>query len=83
MARQRVRLNRAGVGKVLKSEAFAALANAAAAKVAAAAGEGAVVEGYTTDRGAAAVLVSAEDQALNGTLTRAAAAAGLEVKGTQ
>ena len=35
---------------------------------------------YTTDRGAAAVMVPAEEQARDGALTRAAAAVGLEVK---
>lgn len=80
MARPRVRLNRRAVGNLLKSDAFAQLANDAANRVAALAGENAQVERYTTDRGAAAVVVPAEDQARDGVLTRAAAAAGLEVK---
>lgn len=80
MARQTVRLNRTAVGNLLKSEGFSQFVNAVAARVAAEAGDDAIVEGYTTDRGAAAVLVPAEDQARDGALTRAAAAVGLEVK---
>lgn len=79
MANPRVRLNNANVGKLLQSPAFAALVNRVANEVAAAAGSDAVVEEYTTDRGAAAVMVPAEDQAIYGTLTRAAEAVGLEV----
>lgn len=80
MARQTVRLNRRAIAALLKSDAFAQLANDAAARVAANIGDSAQVETYTTDRGAAAVLVPAEDQARDGALTRAAAAVGLEVK---
>ncbi|WP_063017197.1 MULTISPECIES: hypothetical protein [Nocardia] len=80
MANPRVRLNNAAIGKLLKSPAFAALVNGVAAEVAAAAGSDAEVDHYTTDRGAAAVKVPAADQAMYGTLTRAAEAVGLEVK---
>jgi hypothetical protein len=80
MARQGVRLNRRAVGNLLKSDAVARVVNEAAARIAAEAGENAEVEQYTTDREAAAVLVPAEEQARDGTLTRAAAAAGYEVK---
>lgn len=51
--------------------------DAAARRVASAAGG--EVAGYTTDRAAAAVSVKASEQAKRGVLTRAAAAAGLEV----
>lgn len=81
MARQTgVRLNNRNIGKFLKSDAVAAIVNAAAERIAAEAGPNAVVEQYTTDREAAAVLVPAEEQARDGTATRAAAAAGYEVK---
>lgn len=80
MAQSRVRLNHQAISKLLKSDAFAQLVNDAATRVAAHAGDNAHVDRYTTDRGAAAVVVPAEDQARDGKLTRAAAAAGLEVK---
>lgn len=51
--------------------------DAAARRVAASAGG--EVSTYTTDRAAAAVSVKASEQAKRGVLTRAAAAAGLEV----
>ncbi|MFC9768834.1 hypothetical protein [Rhodococcus jostii] len=74
------RLDRTGVAEVLKSPAAAALINATARSVASKAGDSAEVSEYTTDRRAAAVSVPAEDQARDGALTRAAAAAGLEVR---
>lgn len=79
MATPRVRLNNANIGKLLKSPAFAALVNGVAEQIAAAAGPEAEIDHYTTDRGAAAVEVPAEDQAMYGTLTRAAEACGFEV----
>lgn len=79
MAKSNFRLNRAGGAEVLKQVAAAAV-NAAAQQVAAAAGPDAQVEHYTTDRAAAAVSVPAEQQARDGVLTRAATAAGLEVR---
>ncbi len=80
MATVRIRLNHSNIGKLLKSPEFAGLVNAVADKVAEAAGPEADVDHYTTDRGAASVAVPAEDQALYGTLTRAAESVGLEVK---
>ncbi|WP_280185829.1 MULTISPECIES: hypothetical protein [Nocardia] len=81
MAQPRVRLNHQAIAKLLKSDALAQLANDAAIRVAAASGSDNVhVDRYTTDRGAAAVVVPAEEQARDGVLTRGAAAAGLEVK---
>lgn len=53
--------------------------DAAARRVAASTGTKAEVSTYTTDRAAAAVSVKASEQAKRGVLTRAAAAAGLEV----
>ncbi|WP_306358848.1 MULTISPECIES: hypothetical protein [unclassified Nocardia] len=79
MATNRVRLHTANLGKLLKTE-FGPMVNDAARKVAAAAGDDAFVEEYTTDRQAAAVMVPAEQQAIDGKLTRAAAAVGLEVR---
>lgn len=73
------RLNRKGGEQVLKQVARGAT-NAAARRVAAAAGPDAVVEEYTTDRAAAVVKVPADQQARDGVLTKAAAAAGLEVR---
>jgi hypothetical protein len=72
-------LDKAGGAEVLKvmaAEAIAALAQ----QVAAAAGEGAVVEMSTTDRARAKVKVPADVQAKDGVLTRAAAEVGLEVR---
>lgn len=73
------RLNRKGGAEVLKQLA-ADDVNALAKRVAAQAGDDAVVEEYTTDRAAATVSVPAAQQASDGVLTRAAAAAGLEVR---
>lgn len=73
------RLNRKGGAEVLK-ELAAQQINALASQVAALAGSDAEVDEYTTDRAAAAVRVPADQQAKDGVLTRAAAAAGLEVR---
>ena len=85
MAQWKVELDIKGIGEILKSKEVADLMNSTAQKVAAAAGPDAEVERYTTDRQAAAVVVKDRDaagkQAKTGFLTRAAAAAGLEVKG--
>ncbi|NEW27248.1 hypothetical protein [Nocardia cyriacigeorgica] len=76
-----MRLNHRNIEKLLKSDAFANLVNDAAIRVAAASvSDNVHVDRYTTDRGAAAVVVPAEEQARDGVLTRGAAAAGLEVK---
>ncbi|MFE3196262.1 hypothetical protein ACFXHA_45205 [Nocardia sp. NPDC059240] len=80
MADNTIRLNRAAVAKLLKSPEIAAQINAAAHRIAAAAGDDAEVDEYTTDRNAAAVKVGAERQAAEGALTRAAASVGLEVR---
>lgn len=79
MAKSNFRLDRAGGAQVLK-ELAAPHINALAAQVGTAAGADAEVSEYTTDRAAASVSVPAEQQAVNGTLTRAASAAGLEVR---
>lgn len=71
------KLDRKGGAEVLKELAAAeirALANRVAAQ------SGGEVRTYTTDRAAAAVTVPAARQAKDGALTRAASAAGLEVK---
>jgi hypothetical protein len=73
------RLNRKGGAEVLK-ELSAPLVNDFARRVATAAGEDAQFDEYTTDRAAASVSVPAHLQAKDGVLTRAAAAAGLEVR---
>jgi hypothetical protein len=73
------KLDRKGGAQVLKEQA-APLINALARQVAERAGEDAEVDEYTTDRAAAAVTVPADQQAKDGGLTRAAAAAGLEVR---
>lgn len=65
----------AEVLKVLVADEIAALAQ----QVGGQAGEGAKVKTYVTDRAAASVSVPAELQAKDGVLTKAAAAAGLEV----
>lgn len=73
------KLNRAGGAEVLKQLAAPAIKELAR-KIAADAGDDAEVVEYTTDRAAASVRVPAEQQAKDGVLTRAAAAAGLEVR---
>ena len=79
MSRVKFKLNYKGGGEVLKQLAAAAV-NDATRRVGATAGPDAEVEEYTTDRAAASVSVPAEQQAKDGRLTRAAAAAGLEVR---
>lgn len=76
-----LRLDHGAIARLLTSREFAAVVKDAADRVAAEAGEDATVSEYTTDRSAASVWVPAEQQARDGVLTRAAAAAGLEVKG--
>jgi hypothetical protein len=66
----------AEVLKVLVADEIAALGQ----QIGANAGEGAVVTTKVTDRARASVTVPAETQAKYGALTKAAAAAGLEVK---
>lgn len=68
-----------GGAEVLKQLA-APLINDMARQIAEKAGKYAEVVPYTTDRAAAAVSVPAHEQAKDGVLTRAASAAGLEVR---
>jgi hypothetical protein len=78
----------AGIGRILRSADAAAMVRGAAERVAADAeassGLPVEVEEYTTDRAAAAVVIThpagLAEQAKHGTLTRAAAAIGLEVR---
>ena len=79
MAASNFKLNRAGGAEVLKQLAAGAV-NAVAAQVAAQAGPDAELSEYTTDRAVASVSVPAEQQAVDGVLTKAAGAAGLEVR---
>ena len=80
MARRVFRLNRKGVSKILRSDEFGARMNVLAREIADQIGEEAYVREYSTDRRKAAVWVPPELQARDGALTRAAAAAGLEVR---
>lgn len=91
MAKPPFRLDRKGVGEVLKGT-FTAQINELAEKLAdevrATIADDSVpveMEAYTTDRGAAMVTIAdargLELQATQGALTRAAAKVGLEVKG--
>lgn len=73
------KLDRKGGAEVLKQLAAPHI-NALARQVGAAAGDDAEVDEYTTDRAAASVSVPAAQQAKDGRLTRAASAAGLEVR---
>ncbi|OOL30709.1 hypothetical protein GQ85_18205 [Rhodococcus rhodochrous] len=76
-------MNRSAVEDLLLSEPFRNITNEAARDVGEKAGgrrKGVIVDEYTTDRTAAAVKVPAARQAKSGALTRAAAAAGLEVR---
>ncbi|MEW2578345.1 hypothetical protein [Streptomyces syringium] len=87
------RLDRAGVRELLRGQNVRRLIDGVAEQVAAhvraavPAGTRIDVSPYTTDRGAAAVAVldvrAMAWQAKHGTLTRAAGAAGLEVKAWQ
>jgi hypothetical protein len=79
MAKSGFQLYRKGGAVVLNKMAAPAIA-ALAEKVAGQAGPDAEVDTYTTDRAAASVRVPAEQQAKDGVLTRAASAAGLEVR---
>ena len=89
-SRSGFRLNRRGVGQILKEQcgpAISEVAEQVASHVRAAIDDDSievVVDTYTTDRGAAAVTIAdnrgMEFQASDGALTRAAAAVGLEVK---
>lgn len=87
MAR-RFRLDASGVAAIMQSQAFARLVNEAANKVASSVSTPkpaeVKVEQYSTDRQAAAVIVrhpkAAGWQAKHGTLTSAAAMAGLRVR---
>lgn len=72
------RLDHRGAEEVLKS--MSAEIGALAQEVAANCGDAVWVNHYTTDRSAASVTIPAARQAKHGTLTRAASAAGLEVR---
>lgn len=72
-------LDRKGGSEVLKS-LLADEIHALGEKIGAAAGEGAEVNHYTTDRAGATVGIPAVRQAKHGALTKAASEAGLEVK---
>ncbi|MFD3431155.1 hypothetical protein [Nocardia fluminea] len=80
MATVKVTLNRAEVGVLLRT-AFGDEVRDLAKRVAAAAGKGARVRMYATDRQKADVSVPAHRQAKDGALTKAAAAVGLIVRG--
>lgn len=67
------------LGKMLKTE-WNDEVDAIAAKVAANAGEEAVWEHYTTDRGAASVAVPAYEQAKDGALTKACSKSGVSFR---
>jgi hypothetical protein len=85
MANGDVSLDHKGIAAMLKTPAFHAVVNEAAAAIQSAARE--LVGGtpvpmheYTSDRAAASVSVLAPMQAKHGALTKAAANVGLEVK---
>ncbi|MGN7133385.1 hypothetical protein ACTHQY_08940 [Rhodococcoides corynebacterioides] len=80
MTGAKFRLNYKGVGKVLKSPEMAAHVNGVAEDLRAKIGDDAEMTAYTSDRQAASVRVPAHLQARNGSLTRAAAQLGLEVR---
>ncbi len=90
---QRFELDTAGVREILKGQEVRELIDGLAGEVAAnvrvlvPAGTAIEVRGYTTDRGAATVVVADAQamawQARDGILTRAAGFAGLEVKAWQ
>lgn len=81
-----VRLDKKGIAQILKSQEMANAMNATAADIAAACDTDEPVEtdSYTTDRRAAGVTIASEkgetEEAVSGTLKRAAASVGLEVR---
>lgn len=93
MADVELRLYRAGIREILKSDTVREMTDAKAAEVAAAVraqlpgGTQVRVDSYTTDRAAAAVVIADVRgmawQARDGVLTRAAGSAGLEVRAWQ
>lgn len=76
----KVTVHSPGIQAILKDALMRSVVNAAAYRVADAAGTSIPVAEYTTDREAASVAVAADQQAKYGTLTRAAASVGLEVR---
>lgn len=76
----KVTVHSPGIRAILKDAPMRQVVNAAAYRVARAAGTSIPVAEYTTDREAASVAVAAEQQARHGVLTRAAASVGLEVR---
>jgi hypothetical protein len=85
MAAGEVKLDHKGIAALIKTPAFHAVVNEAAAAVQSAARElvgdtPVPVHEFTTDRAAASVSVLAPMQAKHGALTKAAANVGLEVK---
>ncbi|WP_280265346.1 hypothetical protein [Nocardia wallacei] len=79
MAGPKVTLHKANVGRILRQQ-FRDEVNALAHALAEQIGDDAMVDEYTTDRAAAGVRVPTERQTVDGALTRAAAALGLEVR---
>lgn len=73
------KLDRKGGSEVLKQMAAETI-NALAQQVSVQAGEGVEVDHYNTDRAGATVSIPAALQAKYGRLTKAASAAGLEVR---
>lgn len=90
---KKLQLDSAGIGEILKGPEVRELIDGLAERVAADAraripsSAPVEVRGYTTDRGAATVVIAHREamgwQARTGVLTRAAGAAGLEVKAWQ
>ena len=90
MAKQfKVTLDRGGVAAILKGSASASMVNDAVGKIAAnvdvPSGGKVITDAYTTDRAAGVVILAhplgAAIEAKHGLLTKAAAAAGVEVTG--
>lgn len=78
----RIHLDSHVIQSLLKSARMEQIVQGAGRKIANASGRSARVFIYQTDRKAASVTVPAEKQARDGVLTRGAATAGFEVKGT-
>lgn len=83
----RVRLDYAGIGRVLRSSEMAAAVQSAAGAVAAAlpAGVQVTVDPHTTDRAAATIVVTGHTgpaESKSGMLATAASRAGLEYRGS-
>jgi hypothetical protein len=77
-----LKIDKKAIGELAKGAAAQAVVTEVANRIAAAAGPDADVREYTTDRAVASVAVSADDQAADGVLSRAASSVGISISGS-